>query len=412
MSSRRHRDVAVIVGVCAIVLALGAVGKACRGFWHDPLSFLCHSDIRALYGLRGMDRDLFPYLHGELIVVPTPSRRWPPFELRPIDGANEYPVLTGVLMWLPSLVSDGPDTYLLASVVLLAPFGLATAWLLGRITGRRALLWSASPMLLLYAFHNWDLAVVAASVAGFWCWWRGRPVATAVCFGAGGALKLYPLLFLLPLVLDRFHAGDRRGAARAGAAGIATFALINLPLLMLSPSGWMVAYRSLSLRHANYDSLWGVLAQVFELDQATITTLSTLALVVVLAAVTWATERRARREIPYPFLPACAALLTGFLLVSKVHSPQYALWLVPLFVLVRVRLGWYALFVAGNLLMYVAIFGVSVWSTEARDVLVTWSVWARAGTFLLLVNAFLRAPPTIARPLERSETANEMAVVD
>jgi hypothetical protein len=174
----------------------------------------------------------------------------------------------------------------------------------------------------------------------------------------------------------------------------------------------MVAYRSLSLRHANYDSLWGVLAQVLELDQATITTLSTLAVVVVLAAVTWATERRARREIPYPFLPACAALLTGFLLVSKVHSPQYALWLVPLFVLVRVRLGWYALFVAGNLLMYVAIFGVSVWSTEARDVLVTWSVWARAGTFLLLVNAFLRAPPTIARPLERSETANEMAFAD
>jgi glycosyl transferase family 87 len=411
MSSRRHHDVAVVVGVCAIVLALGAVGKACRGFWHDPLSFVCHSDIRALYGPRAIDRDRFPYLHGELIVSrePGPAES---FGLRPVDGANEYPVLTGILMWLPSLVSDSPDTYLLASVVLLAPFGLATGWLLGRMTGRRALLWSASPMLLLYAFHNWDLAVAAASVAGFWCWWRGRSMAAAVCFAVGGALKLFPLLFLLPLVLELADAGDRRGAARAGAAGIGTFALINLPLLVLSPSGWVVAYRFQTLRKPNYDSLWGVLSGVFELDQSTITTLSTLAVVVVLAAVTWAVERRSRREGPYPFLPACAALLTGFLLVSKVHSPQYALWLVPLFVLVRVHLGWYTLFVAGNLLMYVAIFGVSVWSTDARDVLVTWSVWARAGTFLFLVIAFLRAPPTVGRPLEGSDTANEMTVAD
>jgi hypothetical protein len=85
---------------------------------------------------------------------------------------------------------------------------------------------------------------------------------------------------------------------------------------------------------------------------------------------------------------------------------------VPLFVLVRVHLGWYALFVAGNLLMYVAIFGVSVWSIEARDVLVTWSVWGRVGTFLLLVNVFLRAPSTTVRPLERSPAANETTVAD
>ncbi len=390
MRSGSQRDVAVIVGVCAIVLMLGAVGKACRGFWHDPLSFVCHSDIRALYDRRGMDRDLFPYLHGELIVTTQdePLR----YGLRPVDGANEYPVLTGILMWLPSLVADSKDTYLLASIVLLAPFGLATAWLLGRITGRRALLFSASPLLALYAFHNWDLAVVAASVAGFWCWRRGRSIAGAVWFGIGGALKLYPLLFLLPLVLERLHAGDRRGAIRAGATGVGTFVLINLPLLLLSPSGWAVAYRFQALRKPNYDSLWGVLGTTFELDQGTITTLSTLAVIVVLVVVVWETERRARREDRYPFLPACAALLAGFLLASKVHSPQYALWLLPLFVLVRVRLGWYLLFVAGNVVMYLAIFGVSVWSIHARDVLVTGSVWARTATLLILVAAFLRAP--------------------
>jgi uncharacterized membrane protein len=397
MPRRRPSDLATVVGVCAIVLVLGATGKACRGFWGDPLSFVCHSDIRALYPLRGMDRDLFPYLHGELIVrtVPgPPERSW----LRPVDGAVEYPVLTGILMWAPSLVSDGPDTYLLASIVLLAPFGLATAWFLGRMTGRRALRWSASPILVLYAFHNWDLAVVAASIAGIWCWWRGRPVAAAACFGIGGALKLYPLVFLAPLVLERIHGGDRRGAVRVGAAGVATTALLNLPILLLDPSGWAVAYRFQGLRQPNDDSMWGVLAESFRLDQDTVTAWSTVAVALVLLAVAWQTVRRARHDGVYPFLPACAALLAGFLLVGKVHSPQFALWLLPFFVLVHIRLGWYVLFVAGNLVMYASIFGVSVWSTRARDVLVTWSVWGRAATFLILVIAAARASPAVERP--------------
>lgn len=411
MSSRRHRDVAIVVGVCAIVLVLGYAGKACRGFWHGRPSFVCHSDIRALYHLRGMDRRLLPYVHGTLVVTTQPG---PPVRvrLRPVDGANEYPVLTGILMWLPSLAADSPDTYLLASAVLLAPFGLATAWLLGRMTGRRALWWSASPILLLYAFHNWDLALAAASVAGFWCWWRGRPVAAAVCFGIGGALKLYPLLFLLPSVLERLHDGDRRGAVRAGAAGVGVFALINLPFVLLSPSGWAVAYRFQALRGPNYDSLWGALGTSYELDQGTINTLSTLAVIVALAVVTWGTERRAHREGAYPFLPACAALLTAFLLVAKVHSPQYALWLVPLFVLVRIRFGWYALFVAGNVFLYLAIFAVSTWSIHARNVLVTWSVWGRTATFLLLVIVFLRAPPGLSRAPDSRETPLTAASAD
>jgi hypothetical protein len=257
---KRHRDLALVVGVCAVALALAGVGKGCRAFWHDRASFLCHSDIRALYPLRELDRDLFPYLGGDLIRVPRTDRPWPPFELQPVGGANEYPVLTGILMWLPSIVSDGADAYLLASVVLLAPFGLATAWLLGRMTGRRALLWSASPILVLYAFHNWDLAVVAASIAGIWCWWRGRPVAAAACFGVGGALKLYPLLFLVPMVLEHLHAGDRRGALRTAAAGVGTAALVNLPILLINPPGWAVPYRFQALRPPNYDSLWGELA--------------------------------------------------------------------------------------------------------------------------------------------------------
>jgi uncharacterized membrane protein len=208
-------------------------------------------------------------------------------------------------------------------------------------------------------------------------------------------LKVYPLLFLVPMVLEHIHAGDRRGALRTAAAGVGTAALVNFPILLINPPGWAVPYRFQALRPPNYDSLWGELAKRSSLDQDTVTLWSTIAVAAVLAVIAAATVRRAHRDGSYPVVPACAALLAGFLLVSKVHSPQFALWLLPFFVLLGVRLGWYLLFVAGNLLMYVSIFGVSVWSLHARDVLVTWSVWIRAATFLLLVIAFLRARPAV-----------------
>jgi uncharacterized membrane protein len=386
-----RRDLAVVVAVCAVALALGLVGKACRGFWRSPHSFVCHSDVRALYEPRGMDRELFPYVQGELLVVANAPDPPPGPLLFPVDGANEYPVLTGLLMWIPSHTSWSPDSYLLASAALLAPFGLLTAWLLGLMTGRRALRWSASPLLVLYAFQNWDLPAVAATVGAFWCWWRGREVAASACLGAGAALKLYPALFLIPLVLDRVHAGDRRGAVRAAAVGVGTFALVNLPIAIAAPEGWALPFRFQTLRRPNPDSLWGVLATDLRLEPATVNVLSTAAVALAAAAVLWACERRARRDGEYPLLPACAALLTAFLLVSKVHSPQHALWLAPLFVLLSVRAAWYWLFVAGNVVLYAAIFAVPGWSEGATDVLVAWSVWARTATFLALAVVFLRA---------------------
>jgi uncharacterized membrane protein len=393
-----------------MVLFIGYAGKGCRGWLSGhPMSFLCHSDIRALYDLRGMDRDVFPYVHGRLIVTEQagPPMRW---SLHPVGGANEYPVLTGILMWGPSLVVSGADGYLAASALLLAPFGLVTAWLLGRMSGMRAMLWAASPCLLLYAFHNWELPVVAAVTAGLWSWWRGKPWWAAVWFGVGGALKLYPLLFLAPLAMERWFEKDRRGAFGLAAIGVGAWAAINLPLALASPSGWAVAFRFHALRPPNYDSLWGELASTFHLSPGSIELGSTAIVLVALTAVILAAWRRARSDGRFPFLQTCAALLAAFLLGNKVNSPQYALWVLPFFVVVGVRLRWYVLFVVGNVVLYVAIFGVSVSSIYARDVIVTWSVWIRTASMVALAVVFLRGPSAVGEDDRRPVPAPHGAV--
>jgi len=58
------------------------------------------------------------------------------------------------------------------------------------------------------------------------------------------------------------------------------------------------------------------------------------------------------------------------------------------------------------------IFGVSVWSIHARDVLVTGSVWARTATFLLLVVVFLRAAPSVEPAPDPREIARAPVPAD
>ena len=157
---------ALIVLACAATLLLGYLNKArCAGAPFDAVgrslifeqtkdSHVCYSDIQFLWLYRGVDQHLFPYLDGAL----TPDGVL-------TGGAIEYPVLSGLLMWLGAIGVHTDADYLRQSALLLAPFALLTAWMLARLAGRAALLWAIGTPLVLYAFHNWELPVVCTAVA-------------------------------------------------------------------------------------------------------------------------------------------------------------------------------------------------------------------------------------------------------
>ena len=52
--------------------------------------------------------------------------------------------------------------------MLLAVAGLLTAALLAWLAGLRSWWFALAPPLVLYAFHNWDLFAVCATVVAFW----------------------------------------------------------------------------------------------------------------------------------------------------------------------------------------------------------------------------------------------------
>lgn len=414
----------LVVLLTGLTLLLGYANKArCAGPEFDAsgrtLDFgtrqnrdVCYSDIQYLWIGRSIDTHVFPYVEGGITE-----------DGRLTGGAVEYPVLSGVLIWLGALGAHTDAGFLLGSALLLAPFGLLTGWMLGRLARWRALLWALGPPLVLYAFHNWDLPAVAAAVAAVLVMHTRRDsTLAALLLGLGCALKLYPGAFLLPLalyVLSRGPDGAVRGrgldwlsALRVLGVGLGTVVLVNLPFALAGYAGWRASFTFQENRAVDVSTnsiwFWGLRPLLDGADFGPLVDVLSPVLVLVSFAVAAAVGWRIhRRGAEYPWIGVSAAMLCGFLLLHKVHSPQYTLWLLPFFVLLRVRWGWIAGYLAADLLMGIGIFrwfyvlnagldGGIAGGLAAQAVVL--GVWGRAVLLAILFGLFLRAPTAMRTP--------------
>jgi hypothetical protein len=355
------RAISIVLAASLITLTLGFLLKArCMGAIEGLEGYrdLCVNDPQELFGARSGAG--FPW-----------------------EGLED-PVRTGAFMWLTALVADTPDSFLVATALGLAPFALIAAYLLAKESGTRALMFAASPALVMYAFHSWDLLLVLAVVAGL-VLAKDRPEWAALMFVIGAAVKFTPIIFIAPLLL--IHR-DRMKQILLVTVG--SLAVLNLPWALLDFDGWRYSFTMHSERPANPDSLWHFLwsGSVEGLN------LLTLVLFILGAGVVlWVGRDK-------PFVQMAAALLCVFLLVNKVHSPQYTLWLLPFLVLVRVHWLWWFAYSVADFLVFVGIYRWFYAGTEVESLMWTTGVWARAGLLVGLIVAFLRStsPSLLADP--------------
>lgn len=423
---------------CAVVLAAGYLGKRrCVGPTFDKAGRsgpdwqiringdLCYSDIQQLWLGRGINLHLFPYVHGGI----TASGQL-------TGGSVEYPVLTGLAMYLAGLGSHDDGQFLAHGALLLAPFGIVTAALLFALAGRRGWWFALAPALLMYGFLSWDLLPVAATtvgcaamVAGPARWTRRRrAMVAAVAFGLGGAAKFYPLMFVAPVVgwilwpvrecttddpgeapPSAQPALDVRGAVLVAGAGLGTWLAVNAPFAVAGFPGWWAAFEFQWSRPIDLttNSIWFWAGRP-DTDpdnggvQQTLAWASTAATAVGMLAALAAGAIRCRRGRcrEYPWLQVGAAMLCAYLLLNKVHSPQYTLWLLPFFVVLRVRAGWIVAYYLADLAMGIGFFrwqylivthrpnGIyDNWPAQALMI----GVWGRAALLVGLSVAFLNA---------------------
>ena len=378
----------MLLGVVALMTFGGYLLKAqCVGHYDERRDRdLCSNDIQVLYLLRDMHHHPFPYVHGDLV------------DGQLVGGALEYPVLTGLFAWVPALFVDTDGGYLQLTALLLAPFSFLTVWMLGKMVRWRALLYGLAPPLVWYSFHNWDLLVVCATVGAFYCWWRSRFAWAGCLLAVGASLKFWPVLLVVPLLLDRLAVGDRRGAGRSMVAFTGALAAVQLPFLLASPQGWWAPYAFQKERAADVTAnsiwYWGFPSLTTDDLNRLVPLLLALAIAVACGVGWW----RARAEGMFPFVQVSGALLAAFVVTGKAHSPQYALWLLPFFCLVRLRWGWWVAYMAIDLCMYVGLFrwyyalGHGVDFGVAKQALVI-GVWGRAVMLVLLFVVMLRSRP-------------------
>jgi uncharacterized membrane protein len=308
-----RRALVLVLAATLVTLTAGLLLKlpCASGHWSDGRQYdrLCYSDVVALYSGRGLDRDQVPYL----------------------EAGNEYPVLTGMAMWVAAVPARSHGSFFGWTALLLGAAAVATAWALHRMAGRWALFFAVGPTLALYAFMNWDLLAVALATTGTLAYRRGRDGAAGVLLGLGAAAKLYPALLVVPFALGHLRHGRRREAIRLTAWSAGAWAAMNVPFALAAPERWSEFFRFSSARPADWDSLW-LLAQRhlgFPESTAVVNVASAATFAGLAAVVWWVASRRPGFEAWTFAFP----LLVLFLLAGKVYSPQFSLWLLPWFAL-------------------------------------------------------------------------------
>ena len=97
-------------------------------------------------------------------------------------------------------------------------------------------------------------------------------------------------------------------------------------------------------------------------------------------------------------------MLAAYLLVNKVHSPQFVLWLLPFFVLLRIRAGWILAYFVADAAIGIGFFrwqylinsGLpdTTWDALSPQAVLI-GVWGRVALLIALFVVFSRAPSWI-----------------
>ncbi|SIS00074.1 hypothetical protein [Williamsia sterculiae] len=374
----------------------------------------CYSDIMYLWVGRDINNHVFPYIHGGIGA-----------DGKLFGGVVEYPVLSGLLMYFGASGAHTDSDFLLHSAILLAPFGLAITVLLAVVARWHVLWWAATPPLILYSFHNWELPVAFTVVLAVAVMAWGSSISprtgerripllptaslTSVILAVGFCLKLYPGLFILPLAVyvllhDRARR-DWRGGFAVLAVGTLTVVAIQVPFMVAGFDGWKASLSFQGKRKSDVDTnsiwYWGLRHFFGGQTPAYNSAVGVLSPIMILAAFALAVYlgyRVHRAGGAYPWIGVSASMLAAFILFHKVHSPQYTLWILPFFVLLRVRWPVIAAYLIGDLILDSTIFrlfGIYVSHSPMKWWVITGvnvGVWIQVALLAMLIVVFVRSP--------------------
>jgi uncharacterized membrane protein len=145
-----------------------------------------------------------------------------------------------------------------------------------------------------------------------------------------------------------------------------TWVAVNLPFIVWAPGSWSSPpykwaawgefFRFNSARTPDFDSAWYIACRHLPSACLSISNVNLLALTAFLGTTFIAVWWKLRRDPTFPRWSIAVPLLICFLLTNKVYSPQYSLWLLPLFALTMPNLRRFIAFEITDVAVFVTRF--------------------------------------------------------
>ena len=317
MNARFAKPVVVILFLALVGTLVGVLKfSPCESsLWSTPDQYVhaCYSDIATLYGDRGLDKDQWSYSS--------------------LTNAVEYPVITGTIMWVIAKVLPASDNeiinYYRTNIFFLALLFIFIAYIVYRIKPEFAYLAAIAPAAIAAIYINWDLWAISSMLLAIYWFDRKKYLPSALAIGISISTKFLPIFLLLPIVLILWRRNEVRKIYTYLAVTISTFTLINLPVFLTTPDGWLRFYQLNFDRDSDWGSLWYAMSSL-GINLADTNFLAIIALLISLVAITlFIFSTRVTVQLADVSFMVLALVMAA----SKVYSPQYVLWLVPLAVI-------------------------------------------------------------------------------
>ena len=291
----------LLAAFAAIMMVIGYV-------WYAPGVFHPNNYHEYSFAALNYSDIIWLYFRDNLAAQPRPY----------VDYALEYPALLGGLTYVLSFAPN-VSAYFALTYAILALCALGTIVALDRLPGVSVWQFALAPALLLYTGLNWDLAAIFFLALALVPYQRGHDRWGTLALVGGVWFKLFPLVFLAAVVIERFRERRWRAIVEIMIVFLLGSALINVPLALANWENWSYFF-TFNAERGGGSGFWVLFPNLSppQVNQISLVVLGSGALVLLLLAL------RARHAV---LLPLGASLLLWWLFVNKVFSPQYALWI-------------------------------------------------------------------------------------
>lgn len=301
----------LVLAVLASLISFAKFSHCESTTWATPDQYIhaCYSDLPSLFSARGLDKNDWPYT-SELNSV-------------------EYPVLTGMVMFLTAKFVDSPIAYFNLNAIFLALLFIGLVLLIRKMKPEFNYLLPLAPAMIASLYINWDLwAIITMMLAIYW-FDRKSYLLSALAIGISISTKFLPIFLLLPIAFILWRQDRIKVLLKYLITTALVWLAINLPFALTTPTGWWRFYKLNLERGADWGSLWLAFNQL-GLNLANLNYLSILLLLIGIVSIAiFLFEVRST-----PTLASVAFIVLATVMVaSKVYSPQYVLWLTPLAVI-------------------------------------------------------------------------------